>query len=95
MSKVSKEDQGKRNQMQNDYQKVFMRTAAGRRVLKDLLAITGVFELSYTGDGRGDFNDGGRAIGLKIMEALDKKTYAGLRDLEEAGVTDTEIYSER
>ena len=96
MSGITKEDKTRQLQMQNDYQKVFMRTAAGRRVLKDLLATTGIFELSFSGENRlTNYNEGRRSIGLEILTALDKNTYLGLKELEESDVTDTDYFSER
>lgn len=80
-------------QMQEDYQKVFMRSPDGRRVLKDILAFTGIFELSFTGNSQTFFNEGRRAVGLKILEALDAKTFEKIKVLEDAGVMDSEFYT--
>lgn len=99
MSGVSKEEKARIDQMQNDYEKVFLRTRNGKRVLKDILAFTGVLELSYGANVNDPlevtFNEGRRAVGLKILEALDKKTYMGLKELEESDVLDTDIFGER
>ena len=94
---IDGKDRAKMNQMQNDYEKTFLRTKSGRRVLKDILAKTGVFELSFSSDSDRvtSMNEGKREIGLTILEALDKKTYEGLRELEEQGATDTDIFTER
>jgi len=92
MNKQEEIDQVK--QMREDYQKVFMRTAEGRRVLADLLAFTGIFELSFTGNSQTFFKEGKRAVGLKLLEALDAKTFSGLKALEQAGVTDSEFFTE-
>lgn len=95
---MHKDEKTKIAQMQNDYQKVFLRTAAGRRVLKDLLAETGIFEISYVGGSdtisHTAFNEGRRSIGLKLLEALDRKSYAGLKELETGDVLDTDIFNE-
>lgn len=88
------EDRSRLQQMQNDYHKVFMRTAAGRRVLQDLLAFTRVFELSFTGNSQTFYNEGQRSVGLKILEALDKKTFAGLQELSQQNVVDMDLYTE-
>ena len=93
---ISKEEKTRQLQMQNDYQKVFLRTAAGRRVLKDLLATTGVFDVSFAGDERATcYKEGRRSIGLELLTALDKNTYAGLKTLEESELLETDTFSER
>ena len=92
MNEQSEIDQAK--QIREDYQKVFMSTPEGRRVLADLLAFTGMFELSFTGNSKTFFNEGKRSVCIKLLEALDAKTFSGLQALEKAGVTDSEFFTE-
>ena len=78
--------------IQEDYQKVFMRTKAGQRVLKDILSEAGVFDSCFTGNSHTFYKEGRRDIGLRILELLDKKTFAGLQMLESLDATDTDIF---
>lgn len=62
--KLSEEEQRK---VRMDYREVFLTTAAGKRVLSDLLNSCGVFEGSFTGNSRTFFNEGRREIGLILL----------------------------
>lgn len=82
----------KQKQIRDDFKKVFLGNKPGRRVLRDLLTEAGVFESSYKGDGATEYREGRRDIGLRILELLDKRTYAGLAELEKLGAVDTDIF---
>ena len=86
-------------QLQEDYKKVFLGTPEGKRILADLLAFTGVFELSFDMSEydahRTAFNEGRRSLGLKLLEALDQNSYAGLLELQKAGAIDSQHATER
>jgi len=80
--------------MREDYRRTFLATPHGQRVLEDLLRECGVFEPSMTGNSQTFYNEGMRAIGLKILNALDKRSYQGLLELEQRGLELTQISME-
>ncbi len=50
-----------------DYREVLLGSAAGKRVLSDLLNACGVFESSFTGNSRTFYNEGRREIGIILL----------------------------
>lgn len=80
--------------MREDYRRTFLNTPHGKRVLEDLLRECRVMEPSMTGNSQTFYNEGLRAIGLKILNALDKRSYQGLLDLEKEGLELTQFYME-
>lgn len=73
--------------LKEDYRKTFIASKHGNRVLKDLLEYCGVF------DPHTDLRaEGRRDVGLTLLNALDKRSYQGLLDLQkyELGLTDLE-----
>lgn len=80
--------------MREDYRRTFLATPHGKRVLEDLLLQCGVFESSMAGNSQTFFNEGVRSVGLKILSALDKRSYQGLLDMEKQGLELTQFYME-
>nr|NIS53488.1 hypothetical protein [Phycisphaerae bacterium] len=50
----------KYKELRKDYRDLFLGSAAGKRVLSDLLNACGVFETSFTGNSRTFYNEGRR-----------------------------------
>ncbi len=63
------------------YKEVFLGSAAGRLVLNDVLARCRVFSTTFTGNSQTFFLEGGRAIGLQILEMLEVGKFEDLQTL--------------
>lgn len=63
--------------LQNDYQRVFLGSEAGLRVLEDLMAATTPFVDTFYGNSRDIFQKGRRQIGLHVIERLGMNTMSG------------------
>jgi len=61
-----------------------MQTDAGRRVLWWLLGETKVYKLSFTGTSLTYFNEGTRAVGLKLLDLILEARPLGLQELMNA-----------
>lgn len=57
----------KYKELRKDYRDLFLGSAAGKRVLSDLLNACGVFETSFTGNSRTFYNEGRREIGIILL----------------------------
>lgn len=53
------------------YKEVFLGSANGRKVLEDIVGKTRIFSTTFTGNSNTFFLEGGRAIGLQILEMLE------------------------
>jgi len=72
--------------LKEDYRRTFLASSHGQRVLKDLLDFCGVF------DGHHDLRaEGRRDVGLTLLNALDKRSYQGLLDLQQYGLGLTDL----
>jgi DNA-binding PadR family transcriptional regulator len=79
-------------ELRDDYKKVFLGSESGRRVLQDILDNTHVMSITFTGNSQTFYKEGQRSIGLMILQALDRRSYAGLESLEKDGLVMTEVY---
>jgi hypothetical protein len=82
----------KRKKVKDDYRAVFF-SDEGKAVLLDLLQYTGVIRPVYC---KGDpeqsaFNEGGRAVGLMLLDVLDIRGYKDIMDLERRGIELTKM----
>jgi hydroxymethylpyrimidine pyrophosphatase-like HAD family hydrolase len=80
--------------MREDYRRTFLATAHGVRVLEDLLRECGIFDASASCNSSTFRSEGRRDIGIKILSALDKRSYQGLIELEKKGLELTQFYME-
>lgn len=76
--------------VREDYRKTFLASKHGRRVLDDLLAFTGVFAECHTAK-----DEGRRVVGLQILARLNKDSFQGMAELEQAGLELTNFDIER
>lgn len=79
-------------QVKDDYRKTFLSTPHGRRVLEDIVQYAGVLGPMMTGNSETFFRLGQRDVGLMIMKALDRRTFASLELLENDGLSVTELF---
>ena len=63
------------------YKEVFLASPNGRLVLNDILARCRVFSTTFTGNSQTFFLEGGRAIGLQILEMLEVGKFEDLQTL--------------
>jgi len=63
--------------LQNDYQRVFLGSEAGLRVLEDLIAASAPFEDTFYGNSRDIFQKGRRQLGLHLLNRLGMATMSG------------------
>lgn len=63
------------------YKEVFLGSARGRLVLNDVLARCRVFATTFTGNSHTFFLEGGRAVGLQILEMLEVGKFEDLQTL--------------
>jgi len=61
-----------------------MQTEAGRKVLWWLLGETKIYKLSFTGNSLTYFNEGTRAVGLKVLDLILEARPLGLQELMNA-----------
>ena len=93
---MSEADENKRAddliRLKNDYITVFLGSPSGKRVLEDLLAISGYIENPHSMDPyESQFLCGKREMGRFLIEALDKSSYQGLTELQDAGLELTNL----
>lgn len=92
MDEANRETARQLRQVQEDYKKVFLHSPHGKRVLKDLMAYSGVVDASFNRDPvTMAFREGQRDVAIKILTALDKRSYQGLVQLERAGAGLTDV----
>jgi len=65
--KREKRSEEEARKIRMDYKDTFLGSAAGKRVLSDLLNACGVFESSFTGNSRTFYNEGKREIGIILL----------------------------
>jgi len=75
--------------LKEDYRRTFLATPHGKRVLKDIFELCQVFD--YHSDVR---REGMRDVGLTILNALDKRSFQGLIDLQDQDLGLTELEKE-
>jgi|GEM_PF-5969464 len=64
--------------LQNDYQRVFLGSEVGLRVLEDLLAVSSPWTDTFFGNSRDIFEKGKRQVGLHIVHRMGMNDMAGL-----------------
>jgi hypothetical protein len=67
------------DQLISDY-KTALSTPAGRRVMLDILIRARIFETTFTGNSRGMFYEGQRAMGLYILHMFQSHKFKGDRE---------------
>jgi hypothetical protein len=81
----------------DDYKKTFLTTKHGRRVLRDIMDLGGLFATAPEHGGAVALArfEGRRDIAQKILACLNKDSYAGLYELEQQGANLSKIFEER
>jgi len=67
-------------QMTSDYNAV-LNTAEGQRVIREIIGYCGIYRQSFTGNSETFFREGKRAIGLKILEDVERYAPGKLQEL--------------
>lgn len=77
-----------------DYRMTFLGSAQGKRVLKDLESFCQLFNEKFHGNSLDAFEKGQRSVFLYILRSMDHNTYAGIKEMERQGVSDTAVFTE-
>ena len=93
-SNLSPEQARELRKNQSDYRMVFLGNKNGKRVLKDLESFCNLFNEKFHGNSLDAFEKGQRSVFLHILKSMDYNTYAGIRELERQGASETAVFSE-